>query len=448
MIDNSSSETKKYVDSLLNVASRLELLYQLKEQGKMDESQYYLIPLLEIYLFTVLSQIEVLTYDKAARNAKSQWEINMCYCFCEIVFGESMSYFFGFDKSNNNKQKKTKELKSLITNNKVENGIIDIVSNCNSFFKKCYDANLFATIKREKNISKHYDFDYIEVITNLILANSDTNKERINQYLKWLIDVKECLEQYLTDKNVAIYVESSYTLKKRAFNVVQIPYFQDHNIILKKIELGEKWVLSNLAHSKLLSDRINFACCNELRKDFSAVILFNQWKKATELFTASLHIQYVELSVLYAIKSYSECSDAMERQINLYRILLAYYEGYNKLFGINAKNEQMSMINLLGQFVTPLNDELIQKQYIDIKATLQSQLKKVKQYEKARNIITHNNDKGKDRILEKLYSLISIDPTVLLTDVGHFLETNLPIMKLTDILAQSYLPEYWQHVSH
>lgn len=440
MSDGLSPSNVDFTASLLIVADRLELLYQLKEQGKLEKTQYYLIPLLEIYLFTILSQVEVLTYDKAARLAKSQWEVNMCYCFCEIVFGEGMTYFFGFDKNGQNKHFKTKELNSYLTTKKLGN---EIIAACNSFFEKCKNSNLFLDLKRDKNISKHFDLDYTNVIDHYVKANSDVNRARANLYFKWLTELNNLIEQFITDNQIVIYADSRLSFVKKEIKGVIIPQFQDYDVILKKIEMGEKQLIADYALFKNHSERINHLCCNDLRYDYSAVVLFKQCKTATELFKSCCHIQFVELSICYAIKAYAECTDNMEKQINLYRILLAYYEGFKKLYGFNDRKDN-TLLYALNQFIVPLNDETLRKKYTDIDTELHKQIGKAKRYESTRNIITHNKDDNKDCILEKIYSLVKINPTELLCDAGLLLSITRPLMELTDTLAQQYLPEYWK----
>lgn len=130
------------------------------------------------------------------------------------------------------------------------------------------------------------------------------------------------------------------------------------------------------------------------------------------------------------------------KQFNLYRIVMAYYEGFRELFGLSEKEEQPSLLQILHDYCENA-DNTIKLKEAEVKFSLQSIVPNVKSYGEYRHIATHNRDGRKDKVLEKFSMIVQMNPTKLFKDVWLFLEIRRPLYELTDMLAEKYMPEYW-----
>ena len=423
---------------LLDTAGQLEMLYQLRDNGGLDKDCEYLIPLLETAFFTDVSMAEILSYDEASSHCRTRCEQNICYCFCEIAVRHGINHLCGWDTIGHSQHTKIGKLNAVLPDKKWKK---EIIYKSNEFVQFCKANNLFLRLGVDSNISKHYDTNYIEVIQHLKNAGSEVNRNRVNTYLKLLIDIKDLIARYIEDNDVVVIADTSKHLTPIELKGTIIQHFMDYNNIQAIIDQDEQFVAD--------SDRMLFTCkradvtCKEdaLRATPKGK-LYLESKMMAELLTPVSHIRHVELCICYAIKAYKQCSDNMMKQFNLYRIVMAYYEGFKKLYGFPDNAQQPSLLRILHDYCENAGNNILLKE-AEVNFALKTLTPNVKKYEAYRNITTHNRDGKKDKVFEKFALIIQLDPTELFKDVWQFLEIRRPIYELTDMLAAKYLPEYW-----
>ena len=431
--ENNQISEKQFFESLVSVAGQLEMLYQLRDNNRLDKNQLYLIPLLETAFFTDVSIAEILTYNDAAIHSKTKCELNVCYCFCEIAVREGINHLCGWDNVEQNQQTKIGKLNAVLPNKKWKN---EIIERGNTFIQYCKDNNLDLNLISHSNISKHYDTDFWKVLQHLRLASDETNKKRVDSYIRLLIDIKDYIQRYIDDNQIAIIADFNIFLTPKQLKGIVIQHFKDYNTILSIIAEDEKFLCNVDSMGELQRKIASAHNKDDLGK------LFADSRIMEELFAPVYHIRYVELGICYAIKAYEECSDNLMKQFNLYRIVMAYYEGFRKLVGLSEKAEQPSLLQILHDYCENA-DNTIKLKEAEVNFSLQSIVSNVKSYENYRNIATHNRDGKKDRVLEKISSIIQMNPTELFKDIWLFLEIRKPLYELTDMLAEKYFPEYW-----
>lgn len=436
--ENNTITEKQFSNPLVNVASRLELLYQLRDNNRLDKSQMYLIPLLETAFFTDVSIAEIRTYDEAAMHKKTNCELNVCFCFCEIAVREGVNHLCGWDKVEQNQQTKIGKLNAVLPDKKWKK---EIIEKGNAFIQYCKTNNLFLNLVGQSNISKHYDTDFMRVLQHLRLAGDETNRKRVDSYIRLLIDIKDYIQRYIDDNQIAIIKDPNLALIPKQLNGVVIQHFKDYNIIQSIIADDESF-FCDVDFMGGLQRKIACVYKKDALKETPKGKLYAESRVMAELFAPIYHIRYVELGICYAIKAYEECSEGLMKQFNLYRIVMAYYEGFRKLFGLSEKEEQPSLLQILHDYCENA-DNTIKLKEAEVKFSLQSIVPNVKSYGEYRHIATHNRDGRKDKVLEKFSMIVQMDPTKLFKDVWLFLEIRRPLYELTDMLAEKYLPEYW-----
>jgi hypothetical protein len=435
--ETSPKEEKSQLAELLaDSAGQLEKFYQFQKAGILGNDRNFIIPLLETAFFSDLSLAEILSYDAASKLFGTQCERNVCFCFCEIAVRHGIEYLCGNENIGQNEQTKIGRLNASLPSGQWKQELID---KCNEFVEYCNANSPFFKLRKNSNISKHYDTDYIKVIEHLRYVNSNLNKERVEKYGRLLIEIKEIIGKYIEDNHISISVERPVTLYPVHLEGIILQPFNDYGQILEIICSDEQFLFD--------SDRL-MECYNKIEG------LCRQWdidspqgklhldsKIMQELFNPIVHIHYVRLCICYAIKAYKECSDNVMKQFNLYRIVMAYYEGYNKLYGISEKLEQTPLTTILHDYCENADNDIKLKE-AEVQFALKHFLPSVRKYKKYRNITTHNNT-GKMDILDKFKSIIQIDPIELFKDVNDFLNIFIPLHELTDKLASRYLPNYW-----
>lgn len=437
--DTASTVTQKNLsDNLAEGASQLEMLYQLRDNGGLNKECEYLIPLLETAFFTDVSIAEVLSYDEASNHCRTQCEQNVCYCFCEIAVREGINHLCGWDIVGQSQQTKIGKLNSVLPDKKWKKEIID---KSNEFVQFCIDNNLFLRLDVDSNISKHYDTDFVKVIQHLRHVGSEVNRKRVNTYLKFLNDIKDLIALYIEDNGVVIMADTSKPLIPKEIRGTIVQNIADFYKAQAIIDKGEQF-LADTDNMVYRLEKAQNICKDEALLSTPKGKFLLETKMMSEMFAPVSHIRYVELCICYAIKAYGQCSDNLMKQFNLYRIVMAYYEGFKKLYGLSDKEVQPSLMQILHDYCASAGNAILVKE-AEVIFALKAIAPNVKKYEVYRNTTTHNRKGNKDKILEKFNLIIQLDPVELSKDVWQFIGIWNPIYELTDMLAEKYLPEYW-----
>ena len=424
--------TNFLAEPIITIANQVELLLQLKKENKLGDTPGYVLPLLETFMFAELSKAELSTFLIAANNSQSQWESRVCYCFCEIEIGEGLLYLSGAKKLWHLKKNPQWSLCKLLQEGKWKKELIDC---CEQFTSDFIDNNLLLNLTTDKNISKHFDNDYIEVINHLIAVDSKQNSDRIKKYIELLTNIENYIKKYVDDNNVVIFRDGDCILDY--INGYVLPHFNDYSTILEIIRQDEPYLESLIKQKAFksiitnLRSRTNNKETELLQRDIDTWI---------SIFTPIFHIIYVELCICYALKAYEQSTDYLQKQINQYRVVLAYYEGYKKLYGLSDEEKRPSIMQTLHPYCEQGSPYILQKEY-EIICRLESIKDSVMKYDSYRQDTVHNGN-GKS-IQDKFCSMVQLHPIEFFTDVQKFWDIIRPLRELTALLAEKYLPEYW-----
>ena len=171
-------------------------------------------------------------------------------------------------------------------------------------------------------------------------------------------------------------------------------------------------------------------------------------EEITSLITATTpvwHLRKVRLDINYAIKAYFASKSHIERQTATYRILLALYGGFAKLYGFSPREKQQSLLEDFHRIISNCYNNAFSAKERMIKRELKTLGPQIHQtFEETRNTIIHSRsgNKRNDKILQKYYLLCTLNPQDVIHYANQFFETIHPLQDLSDQVLHQKYPEW------
>lgn len=440
--DDKNHLEPKYDDEFLtklnSVAGVLEGLYQ----ESLPDDCRYLIPLLETYLFSQLGMAEIISYNNSCLRANSTIERNTCISYFDLSVGEGITYLCGHP---NKKDKYTKLslIKKQMPDCEWKNKLIGI---CEGFRTFCVDSKLITDeFKLEKEYTKHYWSDPLSAARHL--KNIDCPKEliRVNSYLQTLTSISDCISDFFNSQPV-IKIKTDNYIGEKNLNCPIVLDNGDHSQGEKMIAIDEA-CMETLWNAATMYDRvIEYAKCGILQAT-SKEKLCHEISSLISTTKPVWHLRKVRLDINYAIKAYFSSETHIERQTATYRILLALYAGFSKMYGISPREKQNSLLSEFHRIISGNHDNKLASTERKIKRELDALGSRLQQaFEDTRNTITHARagNKKDDLILNKYYLICTLDPQGVIKYANRFFEIIHPLQDISDKILQRQYPQVWK----
>ena len=443
--DDNHNIGQKYDDGFLErlnlVAGVLEGLYQ---ENLPDDSKY-LVPLLETYMFLQLGIVEITSYNNSCQRATSTIERNTCISYFDLAVGEGITYLCGYP----NAKEKNSKLSSIKRQMPERDWKNKIIGACDGFKAFCEEFNLTTSeFKLAKEYTKHYWSDYLSAARHL--KNIDNTKEllRVNAYLQTLSSVSDCIFDFFNSQSV-ITIKTENYIGERMLNCPVVLDNGDHSRGEKMIAADESCIEMLWNTVKIYDRACIYAECGIIQASSKERIC----EEITSLITATTpvwHLRKVRLDINYAIKAYFASKSHIERQTATYRILLALYGGFAKLYGFSPRERQQSLLKSFHRIVSDSFNNTLSVTERAIKRKLEYLAPKIQQtFEETRNTITHarSGNKRNDKILQKYYLLCTLNPQDVIYYANQFFETIHPLQDLSDQALHQQYPE-WKRLTN
>lgn len=438
--DDSHAIGQRYDDGFLErlntVAGVLEGLYQ---ENLPDDSKY-LVPLLETYLFLQLGIVEIMSYNNSCQQSTSTIERNTCISYFDLAVGEGITYLCGYPNAKE-KNSKLSIIKRQMPECDWKNKII---GTCDGFKAFCEDFNLTTSeFKLAKEYTKHYWSDYLSAARHL--KNIDDTKEllRVNAYLQTLSSVSDCIYDFFNSQSV-ITIKTENYIGERMLNCPIVMDNGEHSC-------GEKMIAADESCMDLLWNAVKiydraclYADCGIIQaksKEYFCKEIASLIKTSTPVW----HLQKVRLDINYAIKSYFASETHIERQTATYRILLALYGGFAKLYGFSPREKQQSLLEDFHRIISNCYNNAFSAKERMIKRELKTLGPQIHQtFEEIRNTIIHSRSGNKrgDMILKKYYLMCTLNPQEVIEYANRFFEISHPLRELSDQILHQQYPQW------
>ena len=425
--------TDDIFDKLNTVAGRLNGIYQDKEC--VPEESEYIITLMEIYLFSQLSMVELLSYDNSYKNGESIIEKNTILNHFDLAIGEGISYLCGYG----NKIKKSKLAKLLSQKKPDIEHIHDIMGILTEFKEFCEKQNLITVeFKKAKEYSKHYDADIIGSARYLMNICNPQETFRINSYLLTLKILSDCIADFF-NSNPVIKFHTSKIIEERTLNcpivtdTAELPY-------KKNIQFGERSVQIIWAAVKMLDELKKREACGIITRE-NATLMEAEIISLFNYAAPMWHLKKVFLDMDYAIKAYVNSKSHLERQSSTYWMLIALYGGFTKLYGISEEEQKNSLMSKYHKVINDCYDITLSSKECKVNKELKKYGIDLKdQFEKVRSILIHSKDRSKDKIVEKYFLLAELCPEKIVEYYARFYNIIRPLREITDIVLAKHYP--------
>lgn len=427
-----------FLEKLTSIAEVLDGIRQ--DDGCIPQESEYIVTLLETYLFSQLALMELLSYDKSCQNARSIIERNTSIGYFDLAIGEGVSYLCGYGA----KEKNTKlsGIKKGMPDCDHKKKIIDI---CEGFKEFCEGQKLTTgEFKLVKEYTKHYWTDYIDAIRHLMTIDNQTEAIRVNSYILMLTELSDCIGDFFNSQPV-IKIKTNKIIGEKT---LKCPIAEDGGVVMqctKRIAIDEACMTTLWEAAKMYDKTIKFGECGILSAD-KAKSLELEIATLMKLSTPVWHIRKVSLDIDYAIKSYFNSENHLERQSSTYRMLIALYGGLTRLFGISDKEQNGSLIANYHKAISDCYDNALLAKERTLKRDLKDFGVELKdRFEQVRDTLIHSRsgNKRKDMVLEKYYLICELCPSEIFDYVVRFSNILQPLREITDaVLAHNY-PEIW-----
>lgn len=431
-----------FLNKLTSVAEVLDGIRQDKDC--VPKGSEYIVTLLETYLFSQLALMELLAYDKSCKNANSTIERNTAISYFDLAISEGITYLCGY--GTNEKNTKLAGIRKM-PECEHRNKLISIFED----FKQFCDEHSLTTgeFKLAKEYTKHYWSDSIDSIKHLMTIDNQAETIRTNSYIMTLIEISTCIEDFFNSRPV-IKLNTNKVLGERNLNCPIVTEDSGNLNYLERIKIDETIITRLWGTTKMLDKTVLFGTAGILSKANAATL----GSEITSLINFSApvwHIRKVSLDVNYALKSYFNAQNHLERQSCTYRMLVALYGGFSRLYGISEYEQNTSLLANYHKKISDCYDNTLSAQERKLKKDLKNFGIELKEkFEQVRHTLIHSrsSNKRKDLVLEKYYLMCELCPTEVFDYVVRFANIVHPLRNLTDAVLAHHYPEVWKRYSN
>lgn len=435
MYDNMGNNFSLFTPMLCNCVSSLEhldqvIINELDKENKAAELKL-LETILKIQTFTLQINLDLSTFLRAnyRTNLISEKRFNLKYI--NILTFEGYNYLFGFKKTKKNAiWASLKKLAEQIND-------IELISDINNLKKAAQKFEVLLD-KSNRNLAIHYDLDPFKTYANILGIKENDEIKRTNSFLEILENLSIFINKYI----IKFQTPSLYSKSNLNITILEkINYFSDHgNKILNMLENNI------ISFSNSLDNVIKL--CNKPEKiasNFNFNSEFSEkFKPLIRSIYPGIHMHFIYLDLACATRAYLSSEYYIEKQINLMRINIIVYEGFNKIYGYNEKEQLQSFWHK--SICSVLNDST-DKNIINSLKVVKITLKELAIDDninnmQLRNYFVHYRYKNIDYIINRFNELAEANPFVEINKSLKLLKLLPDLMKLnTDSMNVTHQTE-------
>lgn len=296
--------------------------------------------LLSLEIFNQYFNIELASILRACFRANSPAEkrYNIKYINCVII--ESYKYLYGY-KSLINKSLWVSELKPLlkIINEQDFKQDFEILENHIVEFGK---RNI--TDKSKRDLSFHYDSEPLAVYKMLMDLSEEDEVQRMICFMDLLQNISAFTLKYIKKYEI----QKHETILNYTFTLSDLDIFKNNKDILcstlEKVIDNHAERLDKLVHQQNIPGWIKLQF-EDIEEEM--ITPFDQF---SELGKVVIQLTYIYLDLASALRAFLSSEYTMEKQLSLKHINTIAYEGFNKLYGLNANSGN----SFWSKYITPL----------------------------------------------------------------------------------------------
>lgn len=427
-----------YLEKLTSVAEVLDGIHHDKDC--VPKGSEYIVTLLETYLFSQLALMELMAYDNSCKNANSTIEKNTAISYFDLAIGEGITYLCGYGL--NEKNTKLAGIRKM-PDCEHKNRLISVFEDFKQF---CDEFNLTTgEFKLAKEYTKHYWSDPLESIRHLMNINNDAETYRANSYILTLLEISTCIEDFFNSQPV-IRLQTNKVVGERNLKCPIVTEDNSNLNYLERIKVDES-IISRLWESVKMLDKTKILGKAGILTKSNAISLSSEITSLIEFSTPVWHIRKMSLDISYALKSYFNAQNHLERQSGTYRMLISLYGGFSRLYGISEDERRASLLANYHKIISDCYDNTLSAQERKLKRDLKNFGIELKdKFEQIRHTLIHSrsSNKRKDLVLEKYYLMCELCPTEVFDYVVRFANIVHPLRDMTDAVLAHHYPEIWK----
>lgn len=404
--ENMGNNFSYFVPLLCNCASSLESLEQKNEnEFENGKNLSFWEMLLKLQLFSLIINLDLRTFLRADFRSASSSEKRCNLKYVNAITIEGYSYLFGFGKDRENAfWKVVKKLAEQINDEELTKDINDIEQRAKKF------ENIYAQPedRYKRNLSIHYDSDPIKVHNYLSQISEDKETIRTSAFLKILDDITIFINKYIQKFQIPLILSTNnYDIdiweKINCFPDDDNKLFNELNE--KLIHFAEQLdrVVAQCKIPKLLQEK--FSLDNTLTERLQPLI---------DSTHPGIHILFIYLDLVCAIRAYLSSEFYFEKQLNLRRINVVVYEGFKHLYGYTDSDhlESFWQKNISSILKDSTNTNLL-----DSLTKIEMELKELAtnngiNNKPLRECTVHYRYKDRDNIVTLFHALIKSNPLI------------------------------------
>lgn len=354
--------------------------------------------LLSLEIFNQYFNIELASILRACfrANLPAEKRYNIKYINCVII--ESYKYLYGY-KSLINKSLWVSNIKPLL-------GIID-EQNFNQDFRILENhivefGKRDITDKDKRDLSFHYDSEPLSVYQMLMELSEEDEVQRMIRFMDLLQNISVFTLKYIKKYEL----QKHETILNCTFTLSDLDIFKNskdtlcstlENVINSHAERLDKFVRQQNIPGWIKQQFKDV--------DKEMIIPFHQF---SELGKVAIQLTYIYLDLASAIRAFLTSEYTMEKQLSLKQVNTIAYEGFNKLYGLNANPENSFWSKYITPLVSDNTDQSLCNEYEVLSEELLKLKQEIKKMDEQRQLSVHYHE-GIVKVYNMLHDLNPIE---------------------------------------
>mgnify|MGYP000915213751 FL=1 len=305
------------------------ILSKMVDQDMLDDLMYDKEKLNEIVQLDsnlALILMDLCTIFRAELIAENVIEKRFLLKRVIMICHEGHKYLFGFN------QKTTTAVRFLNSINEKEQQSVNAIRKAAADYGRLYGTE---TYKKIRDVSKHFSYDSLEFYSCIKDLTEGDVSDLMVKFIAYAHPLHRLVNLVLSKvlgNELYVFIRSQKALKQTIPNI-----FNDLNI---------ERIVQCIAKYGNIIERLNSMAIggtNLLKK--ADIDPENESLRPFFKDNIGLHIFYIIVDVMCALKAFSNSKDFYEQSIHLAFIQLSVHEGLKKLYGFNSNDQEKSFWN-------------------------------------------------------------------------------------------------------
>lgn len=354
--------------------------------------------LLSLEIFNQYFNIELASILRACfrANLPAEKRYNIKYINCVIT--ESYKYLYGY-KSLINKSlwmSKIKPLSEIINEQDFSQDFRILENHIVEFGKRN------VTDKDKRDLSFHYDSEPLSVYQMLMELSEEDEVQRMIYFMDLLQNISIFALKYIEKYKLQKYE----TILNYTFTLSDLDIFKNNKDTLC-------FTLENIIdnHSERLDKFVRQQNIpGWIKQQFKEVDdeMIAPFHQFSELGKVAIQLTYIYIDLASAIRAFLTSEYTMEKQLSLKQINTIAYEGFNKLYGLNANPENTFWSKYITPLVSDNTDQSLCNEYEVLSEELLKLKQEIRKLDEQRQLSVHYHE-GIVKIYNMLHDLNPIE---------------------------------------